>query len=164
MPTIPPFRVGTGYDSHRLAAGESLTLGGVALDAPFGTVAHSDGDALLHALCDALLGALALGDIGKHFPDTDPRYRGADSAQLLARVCEMVRGQGYEIGNADTTLCLQQPKIAPHIDAMRQAIAQAMGIDASQVAVKAKTGEKMGFVGRGEGVEAYATVLIYRNL
>lgn len=149
--------IGFGYDIHRLAAGESLILGGVTFeDAPLGTVAHSDGDVLLHAIMDALLGALALGDIGKHFPDTDPKYQGADSLMLLRAVGELVATQGVWIVNIDSTIVLERPKLRDHIDEMRSKIAAALAIKPEQVSVKATTSEKIGFVGREEGVAAYA--------
>ncbi len=153
-------RIGFGYDVHRLAAGESLVLGGVEIPHEKGTVGHSDADVLLHAICDALLGALALGDIGTHFPDTDPAYRGIASTELLNKTMELVRSHGYTLGNLDTTLCLQAPKIAPQIPAMRRHIAAALGVDPGQVSVKATTEEKLGFTGREEGVSAYAVVLL----
>ena len=153
-------RIGFGYDVHRLAAGESLWLGGVEIRHDKGTVGHSDADVLLHAICDALLGAMALGDIGTHFPDTDPAYRGIASTQLLQKTMELVRRGGYRVGNLDSTLCLQAPKIAPHIPAMRSHIATALGIEPGQVSVKATTEERLGFTGREEGVSAYAVVLL----
>ncbi len=156
------FRVGNGYDVHRLAPGLTLTLGGVAIPHTKGCVAHSDGDVLIHALCDALLGALALGDIGHHFPDTSAEFAGIDSKILLARSYAMVREKGYALVNADMTLLLQAPKIAPHIERMRAALASVLEVDADALSIKATTGEKMGFVGREEGVEAFATVLIAR--
>ena len=153
-------RIGFGYDVHRLAAGESLWLGGVEIRHDKGTVGHSDADVLLHAICDALLGAMALGDIGTHFPDTDPAYRGIASTQLLQKTMELVRRGGYRVGNLDSTLCLQAPKIAPHIPAMRSHIATALGVEPGQVSVKATTEERLGFTGREEGVSAYAVVLL----
>ena len=153
-------RIGFGYDVHRLAAGESLVLGGVEIPHGKGTVGHSDADVLLHAICDALLGALALGDIGTHFPDTDPAYRGIASTELLKKTVELVRSRGYVVGNLDSTLCLQAPKIAPHIPSMRRHIAAALGVETGQVSVKATTEEKLGFTGREEGVSAYAVVLL----
>ncbi len=147
---------------HRLAPGLTLTLGGVAIPHTKGCVAHSDGDVLIHALCDALLGALALGDIGHHFPDTSAEFAGIDSKILLARSYAMVRERGYALVNADMTLLLQAPKIAPHIERMRAALASVLEVDADALSIKATTGEKMGFVGREEGVEAFATVLIAR--
>ena len=157
------FRIGNGYDVHRLAEGLTLTLGGVRIPHTKGCVAHSDGDVVIHALCDALLGALALGDIGRHFPDTSDEFRGIDSKILLSRTCAMVRERGYSLVNADMTLLLQAPKIAPYVDEMRDALAQAMGVSADAVSIKATTGERLGFVGREEGVEAYATVLLCKD-
>lgn len=153
-------RIGYGYDVHRLADGESLILGGVRIPSNFGTVAHSDGDVLLHAISDALLGALALGDIGEHFPDTDPQYRGASSIELLKRCHNVVQERGYAIVNIDATLVLERPKILPHKETMRKSIAAALLLDLDQVSLKATTGERMGFVGRGEGVESHAMVLL----
>jgi len=158
-----PFRIGYGYDIHRLAEGESLIIGGVSIPSNFGTVAHSDGDVLLHAISDALLGALALGDIGEHFPDTDPAWRGVSSLDLLARCHAMVRERGYEIANLDATLVLERPKVLPYRDAMRSTIAAALELDSGQVSLKATTGEAMGFVGRGEGVDAHAMVLLTKR-
>ena len=159
---MTPFRIGHGYDVHQLAAGLPLHLGGVTIEHTKGCVAHSDGDVLIHALCDALLGAAALGDIGRHFPDTSDAYKGIDSRILLQRTVALVHEAGYAVGNVDCTLCMQRPKIAPHIEAMRHTLADAMGIDANCVSVKATTTEKLGFVGREEGVEAHAVVLIVR--
>ena len=138
-------------------------LGGIAVPHEAGAVGHSDADVLLHVICDALLGACALGDIGQHFPDTDPAYKGIDSKKLLAEVYDLVLDAGWELVNLDTVLCLQRPKIAPHVPAMRQAIAGVMGVDISQVAVKATTTEKLGFVGREEGVSAHAVVLVRKR-
>lgn len=154
-------RIGYGYDVHRLAEGLELTLGGVKIAHTKGEVAHSDGDVLLHALCDALLGALALGDIGHHFPDTDPQYRGIDSCRLLAHCMELVEAKGYEVGNVDMMLRLERPKIAPHIEAMRSKIAPLLKVEVEDVSIKATTNEKMGYVGKEEGVEATATVLLF---
>lgn len=149
--------IGFGYDVHKLAPGESLILGGVDFpDAPLGTVAHSDGDVLIHAIIDALFGALALGDIGKHFPDTDPQYKNANSIELLKKTGAMIKEKSAEIINIDSTIVLERPKLREHIDAMRKNIAGALGIKIDQVSVKATTSEKIGFVGRGEGVAAYA--------
>ncbi|MBQ1280470.1 MAG: 2-C-methyl-D-erythritol 2,4-cyclodiphosphate synthase, partial [Bacteroidales bacterium] len=128
-----------------------------------GTVAHSDGDVAIHALCDALLGALALGDIGKHFPDSSAEFKGIDSTILLERVMELIRNQGYELSNADITIAMQKPKLAPFIPLMRERIAQVMNVETSAISVKATTTEKLGFVGREEGVEVYASVLVYKN-
>lgn len=156
----PPFRIGLGYDVHRLAAGESLVLGGVTIPSDSGTVAHSDGDVLLHAICDALLGALALGDIGEHFPDTDAAWHGASSMDLLRHCVRLVNERRYRIGNIDVTLILERPKILPYKPEMRSRIAIAAGIDQDAVSLKATTAERLGFVGRGEGVEAHAVVLL----
>ena len=157
------FRVGNGYDVHQLAEGLPLVLGGVRIPHTKGCVAHSDGDVLIHALCDALLGALALGDIGQHFPDTSDDYAGIDSRILLARVAAMVREAGWEVVNVDGTLLAQKPKIAPHVPAMRQALADTLGLPLDAVSVKATTTERLGFVGREEGIAAYATCLLRRT-
>lgn len=157
------FRIGNGYDVHALAEGESLILGGIRIEHTKGTVAHSDGDVAIHALCDALLGALALGDIGKHFPDSSTEFKGIDSTILLERVMELIRNQGYELSNADITIAMQKPKLAPFIPLMRERIAQVMNVETSSISVKATTTEKLGFVGREEGVEVYASVLVYKN-
>ena len=154
------FRVGNGYDVHQLAPGLPLVLGGVQVPHTKGCVAHSDGDVLIHALCDALLGALALGDIGQHFPDTSDEFAGIDSKILLRRVVAMIRERGWEIVNVDNTLLAQKPKIAPFVPQMRQTLADVMGIPVERVAVKATTTERLGFVGREEGVAAYATCLL----
>jgi 2-C-methyl-D-erythritol 2,4-cyclodiphosphate synthase len=149
--------IGFGYDIHKLAPGESLILGGVHFKKPpLGTVAHSDGDVLLHAIMDALLGTLALGDIGKHFPDTDPKYKNANSLKLLKEVGSMIRKNGASIINIDSTIVLERPKLAPHVDQMRMNIATALDLMVQQVSIKATTSEKIGFVGREEGVAAYA--------
>jgi 2-C-methyl-D-erythritol 2,4-cyclodiphosphate synthase len=154
------FRIGFGYDVHRLQEGLPFWLGGVEIEHHAGAVGHSDADVLLHAICDALLGAAALGDIGEHFPDTDPAYKGISSSILLERTIELIRSKGYEIGNIDTTVCLQTPKIKPYIPEMRKQIAQTLNVDESLVSVKATTEEKLGFTGRQEGISAYAVVLI----
>lgn len=154
------FRIGNGYDVHQLADGLTLTLGGVNIPFEKGCVAHSDGDVLIHALCDAMLGALALGDIGHHFPDTDPAFKGIDSRILLRRVNALIEERGYRIVNVDCTLLLQRPKVAPYIESMRNTIAQDLQTDVSNVSVKATTTEHLGFTGRGEGVAAYATALV----
>ena len=156
------FRIGHGYDVHALADGLPLVLGGVALPHSKGCIAHSDGDVAIHAVCDALLGAVALGDIGKHFPDTSADFAGIDSKILLRRVAAMVREKGYEIGNVDCTIAMQRPKLRPRIDAMRQAMAEAMGIETDCVSVKATTTERLGFEGREEGVSATAVALVRR--
>lgn len=155
-------RVGQGYDVHSLAKGLRLVLGGVEIPHTKGCVAHSDGDVAIHAICDALLGAVALGDIGKLFPDSSAEFKGIDSRILLQRVCEAVRAKGYEISNVDCTIAMQQPKLRPHIDTMRERLAETMGIDSERVSVKATTTEHLGFEGREEGVSAYAVVLVMK--
>ena len=157
------FRIGHGYDVHALADGLRLVLGGVEIPHSKGCVAHSDGDVAIHALCDALLGAAALGDIGLHFPDTSDEFRGIDSRRLLRRVAEMVREKGYRIGNVDCTIRMQRPKLRPHIDRMRETLAADMGIDPDRVSVKATTTERLGFEGREEGVSVSAVALVFRN-
>ncbi|OUQ54562.1 2-C-methyl-D-erythritol 2,4-cyclodiphosphate synthase [Alistipes sp. An116] len=157
------FRIGHGYDVHALADGLRLVLGGVEIPHSKGCVAHSDGDVAIHALCDALLGAAALGDIGLHFPDTSDEFRGIDSRRLLRRVAEMVREKGYQIGNVDCTIRMQRPKLRPHIDRMRETLAADMGIDPDRVSVKATTTERLGFEGREEGVSVSAVALVFRN-
>jgi 2-C-methyl-D-erythritol 2,4-cyclodiphosphate synthase len=159
---VSAIRIGHGYDVHRLIEGEAITLCGVKIPCQWGLLAHSDGDVALHALCDAMLGALALGDIGKHFPDNDPQYAGADSLKLLQQVYALVLDQGYRLGNADLTIAAQQPKLAPHIVAMRETIAAALAVSSSSVSVKATTTEKLGFVGRSEGIAVDAVVLLER--
>ena len=154
-------RIGFGYDVHRLAAGESLILGGVTIPSEFGTVAHSDGDVLLHAVCDALLGAVSAGDIGMHFPDTDENWKGVSSMELLRHCCAIIAEHGYSIGNVDATIVLERPRILPYREGMRQNIASALGIDLSAVSVKATTSERMGFVGSGEGITASCAVLLF---
>ena len=154
------FRIGYGYDVHCLADGEELWIGGIQVPSTFGAVGHSDADVLLHVICDAMFGALALGDLGKHFPDTDPAYKGIDSKKLLAHTWYLVSSKGWTIGNIDSTVCLQSPKLAPHIDGMRESIAEILGCDVEQVNVKATTTEKLGFVGIGEGISAHAVVLL----
>ena len=156
------FRIGHGYDVHALADGLPLVLGGVEIAHTKGCVAHSDGDVAIHALCDALLGAAALGDIGLHFPDTSADFAGIDSKILLRRVAELLREKGYEIGNVDCTIRAQQPRLRPHIDAMRGAMAGEMGVDDDRVSVKATTTEHLGFEGREEGISVSAVALIYR--
>ncbi len=155
-------RVGHGYDVHALADGLKLVLGGVEIEHTKGCVAHSDGDVAIHAICDALLGALALGDIGKLFPDTSEEFRGIDSRILLRHVVDLVASRGYTVSNVDCTIAMQRPKLRPHIDAMRKALASTMGIECDRVSVKATTTERMGFEGREEGVSAHAVVLVYR--
>jgi 2-C-methyl-D-erythritol 2,4-cyclodiphosphate synthase len=158
--TVMNIRIGNGYDVHALAEGLELWLGGVRIDSPIGCIAHSDGDVAIHALCDALLGALALGDIGKHFPDTSDEFAGIDSKILLARVVSLIKEQGWEIGNVDITIAMQRPKLAPYIITMRECLASVMGVAVEEVSVKATTTEKLGFVGRGEGCEVYAVALL----
>ncbi len=153
-------RIGNGYDVHALARGQELWLGGVKIESEVGCVAHSDGDAAIHALCDALLGALALGDIGKHFPDTSEEYRNIDSKVLLHRTMEMVRVEGWAVGNADITIVLQRPKLAPYIPQMRSTLAEILQVPINAVSVKATTSEGLGFAGRGEGLCAWASVLL----
>ena len=154
------FRIGHGYDVHRLVEGRRLILGGVDIPYERGLLGHSDADVLVHAIMDAILGAAALGDIGKLFPDTDERYAGADSLKLLAEVMRVLRAAGFELGNVDATVIAQRPKLAAYIDAMRANIAAAAGIQASQVSVKATTEEKLGFTGDGSGIAAHAVALI----
>lgn len=149
------FRVGFGYDVHRLVSGKKLTLGGIEIPHTIGTLGHSDGDALIHAICDALLGALALRDIGYHFPDTDPKYKGIDSKILLKETIELIHQKGWKVNNIDATVCLEKPKINPHIPAMTEALAPILNIQADQLSIKATTNEKMGFVGQEEGVAVY---------
>ena len=157
------FRIGNGYDVHALAPGLDLWLGGVKVESPIGCIAHSDGDVAIHALCDAILGALALGDIGKHFPDTSDEFKGIDSKILLERVMALIRQEGWEVGNVDIPIALQRPHLAPHIRSMRDTLASVMGIGADRVSVKATTTEKLGFVGRSEGCEVYAVALLTKN-
>jgi 2-C-methyl-D-erythritol 2,4-cyclodiphosphate synthase len=154
------FRIGFGYDVHRLEAGLPFWLGGVEIAHSKGAVGHSDADVLIHAICDAMLGAAALGDIGQHFPDRDPSYKGISSLILLERCLELLRSEGYEIGNIDSTICLQHPKVLPYINKMRETLSARLGISAKQVSVKATTEEQLGFTGKEEGVSAYAVVLI----
>jgi 2-C-methyl-D-erythritol 2,4-cyclodiphosphate synthase len=156
------FRIGFGVDYHQLAEGRALMLGGIEVPHTKGAVGHSDADVLLHAICDALLGAACLGDIGVHFPDTDAQYKGIDSKKLLQQTAALLQNEGYALVNVDSTLCLQAPKIKPFIPQMQQAIAAILGVTERDVSIKATTTEKMGFVGREEGVVAYATVLIQR--
>jgi 2-C-methyl-D-erythritol 2,4-cyclodiphosphate synthase len=156
----PNIRVGEGWDTHALVAGRPLVLGGVSIPHTHGLQGHSDADALAHAITDALLGAAALGDIGRHFPDTDPQFKGADSMVLLAEAARRVRAAGFDIGNIDSTVIAQAPKLAPHILAMRERLAQVLGIAVDQINVKAKTAEKMGPVGEGLAMEARAVCLV----
>ncbi len=156
------YRIGQGYDVHRLEAGLPMWLGGVQIPSDMGFVAHSDGDVAIHALCDALLGALALGDIGHHFPDNSDEFAGIDSKILLARVVGMIRAEGWSVGNVDVTIALQAPKIGPFVPQMRATLAGILGVDASRVSVKATTTERLGFVGRGEGCEVWAVAAVQR--
>ena len=158
----PEFRIGEGWDIHALVADRPLILGGVLIPHTHGLLGHSDADALLHAITDALFGAAALGDIGRHFPDTDAQYQGADSLALLAEAARRVRAAGFQLGNVDSTIVAQAPKLAPHIAAMRQRIAQALAMPLDHVNVKAKTAEKIGPVGRGEAIEARAVCLLIK--
>jgi 2-C-methyl-D-erythritol 2,4-cyclodiphosphate synthase len=155
-------RVGQGFDTHALVAGRKLIIGGVEIAHDKGLLGHSDGDVLLHAICDALLGAAGLGDIGQHFPDSDPAYKGADSSVLLSEVGQRVRAVGYAIGNVDATIIAQAPRMAPHIPAMVARVAAALRIEPGRVNVKAKTTERLGFTGRGEGIAAEAIALLQR--
>lgn len=155
-------RIGFGYDVHQLVEGRKLILGGVEIPHTLGLLGHSDADVLTHAVMDAMLGALALGDIGKHFPDTDASYKGADSIELLKRVVEICREHGYQLGNLDTTIAAQKPKLAPYIEEMRICLAEALETHLSQVSIKATTTEKLGFEGREEGISATAVVLMQR--
>ncbi len=153
-------RVGMGYDVHQLAEGEEFWLGGILMEHTKGAVGHSDADVLIHVICDALLGAANMRDIGYHFADTDPQFKGIDSKILLKDVVALIKGKGYSIGNVDSTVCLQRPKVNPHIDKMKVVLAEIMEVDVDDVSIKATTTEKLGFIGREEGISAYATVLI----
>ena len=157
------FRVGHGYDVHALGDGLRLVLGGVEISHSKGCIAHSDGDVLVHAICDALLGAAALGDIGKHFPDTSAEFNGIDSLVLLRRVVALLAEEGYRIGNIDSTIAMQRPKLRPYIDLMRERIAEAAGVTVEQVSVKATTTEHLGFEGEEKGVSATAVCLLIKN-
>ena len=156
-------RVGQGFDVHRLARGKGVTLGGVRIACPYRIVAHSDGDVLIHALCDALLGAAGLGDIGRHFPDTDAAYKGADSRDLLREVMRLLRKDRWRVANADLTLIAQVPRVAPHAAAMRERLAADLGVRPEAVNVKATTTEGLGFIGRRQGIAAQAVVLLQRS-
>lgn len=156
-------RIGHGYDVHKLTEGRALILGGVNIPHTLGLLGHSDADVLLHAIADSLLGALALGDIGKHFPDTDPRYKGADSLELLRHVVQLIHERGYAVGNLDAVILAQKPKLAPHIDKMRENIASVCGVSVDCVSVKATTEERLGFTGREEGISAHCVVLLHRQ-
>ncbi len=154
------FRIGQGYDVHRLVEGRELWLCGIRIDHSLGLLGHSDADVAIHALCDAILGALALRDIGYHFPDSDPKYKGADSKLLLAEVVRMMTDRGYQTGNVDITICAERPKLNPHIEEMRVKLSEILNTEVDNVSVKATTTEKLGFTGREEGISAYAVVLL----
>jgi 2-C-methyl-D-erythritol 2,4-cyclodiphosphate synthase len=156
-------RVGFGYDIHRLKQGQKFVLGGTTIKSEFGAVGHSDGDALIHAICDALLGAANLRDIGFHFPDTSDEYRNIDSKILLARTIDLLKEHGYSIGNIDTTVCLESPKISSLIPEMQEILAKTIGINKKDLSIKATTSEKLGFVGEGKGIAVFAVVLIIRD-
>lgn len=156
-------RIGHGYDVHALAEGLRLVIGGVEIEHTKGCVAHSDGDVAIHAICDAMLGALALGDIGKLFPDTSAEFKGIDSKILLRRVCDVVAEKGYKVSNVDCTIAMQRPKLRPHIDTMRSTLAAVMDLDVDRVSVKATTTEHLGFEGREEGVSVHSVVLLYKE-
>lgn len=157
------FRIGNGFDVHALAEGLPMWLGGIRIEHNKGFVAHSDGDVLIHALCDALLGALSLGDIGAHFPDNAQEFKGIDSKLLLKRCMELAHEKGYALGNADCTILAQAPKLRPHIDRMRETLAPILQVPIDDISIKATTTERLGFTGREEGVAVYATVLLYRK-
>lgn len=156
------YRIGQGYDVHRLATGETLWLGGIVIPHTVGTVAHSDGDVLIHAVCDAMLGALCLGDIGTHFPDNSEKFKNIDSKVLLKETNNLIKNKGFEIVNIDSTICAQQPKLKPFILKMRETMAKVLEIESEQVSIKATTSEKIGFVGREEGISASAVVLLQK--
>ena len=156
-------RIGFGYDVHQLKEGIPLRLGGIHVPHTKGSAGHSDADVLIHAICDSLLGALGLGDIGNHFPDTDPAYKGIDSKILLGKVMELIGANGYSVVNIDTTICLQNPKISPYIGQMRSVLAGLLKIAESDISIKATTKENLGFIGRGEGIEAYSVALLEKN-
>ncbi len=157
------FRIGYGYDVHQLAEGRAFWLGGIQVPHTHGAVGHSDADVLVHVICDALLGAANLRNIGFHFSDKDPQWKGVDSTILLRKVLEMVRGKGYEVGNLDATVVLQEPKLNPHIPAMKTRLTDVMGVDEDAISIKATTSEHIGFVGRGEGVAAHCVALIFKS-
>lgn len=158
----PAIRIGQGYDVHAFGMGDHIMLGGVRVPHALGIVAHSDGDVVLHALCDAMLGALALGDIGRHFPPGDPQWKGADSRVLLRHCDGLIRAQGWMLGNADVTVVCERPKVGPHADAMRALIAVDVGVEIDTISIKATTSERMGFTGRSEGIAAQAVCLLVR--
>ncbi|MFI3295419.1 MAG: 2-C-methyl-D-erythritol 2,4-cyclodiphosphate synthase [Rikenellaceae bacterium] len=154
-------RIGNGYDVHAFKEGDKITLGGVEIKHNKAFVAHSDGDVAIHAICDAILGALSMGDIGKHFPDNDMSFKGIDSKILLKKVCNLIEEMGYEIGNIDCTIAAQRPKLRDYIDLMRETLAVTIGIEVEDISIKATTTERLGFVGREEGIESFASVLLY---
>ncbi len=158
-----PFRIGFGYDVHEFAEDRKLFIGGIEIEYPKGLTGHSDADVLLHAVSDALLGALALGDIGKHFPNNDPKYKNIDSKILLDKTYDLIKDNGYMLGNIDSTVVVQEPKLAPYIASMRKVIAEILNIGVEQVSIKATTSEGLGFEGRGEGISAYAIVLLIKK-
>ena len=161
-PDQPLYRIGHGYDVHRFGDGDLITLGGVEIPYQHGFIAHSDGDVLLHALCDAMLGSVAAGDIGQHFPDTDPQYKNIDSRILLTKTNELLQQRGYRLSNIDITIIAQAPKLAPHHQRMIQNLSETLNIDGSQINVKATTTEKLGFAGREEGIAVHAVVMVYK--
>jgi len=156
------FKIGFGFDVHRLGEGETLVLGGISVPSDKSAIGHSDADVLIHAICDALLGAANLRDIGFHFPDTDNSFKGIESKILLSRVMDKLRALGFSLGNIDATVCLQQPKISPFIDEMKDMLAETMAVDTEDISIKATTTERLGYVGREEGISAYAVALIYK--
>ncbi len=157
------FRIGMGFDVHRLVEDRELWLGGILIPHDLGLLGHSDADVAIHALCDAMLGAANLGDIGHHFPDKDPKHKGIDSKKLLCEVANLIDKTGYKLVNADMTICCEQPKINPHIAAMKEAMAQCIGCETSQISIKATTTEKLGYTGRGEGIATYAVALLQKK-
>jgi len=159
---IPDFRIGHGFDVHAFGPGDHVMLGGVRVPHAQGVLAHSDGDVVIHALCDAMLGALALGDIGRHFPPSDPRWKGADSRTFLRHCDALLRERGWRLGNADVTVVCERPKVGPHAEAMRGVLAEDLGVEADAVSIKATTTEALGFTGRGEGIAAHAVCLLVR--
>ncbi len=160
--SLVPLRIGQGYDVHAFGTGDHVMLGGVRVPHEQGVLAHSDGDVALHALCDAMLGALALGDIGQHFPPSDPRWKGEDSRSFLRHCRQLIESRGWRVGNADVTIICERPKVGPHALAMREVIASDLGVDIDTVSIKATTTEKLGFTGRGEGIAAQAVALLVR--
>ena len=162
--SIPAFRIGHGYDVHRFGEGDSIVLGGVRIPHHSGFIAHSDGDVLIHALCDAMLGGIAAGDIGQHFPDTDPQYKNIDSKILLDKTYQLIKQQQYAVVNFDITIIAQEPKMSPHITSMVQNLAAVLHLDNSQINIKATTTENLGFAGREEGIAVHAVVMLYKNL